>query len=237
MELRIFTEPQQGASYDDLLAVAKATETLGFDGFFRSDHYLRMGDGDPLPGPTDAWTTLAGLARETSRIRLGTLVSSPNYRHPVTFMRDLLALDDISGGRIICGLGTGGDVDARLLGEAHTVRERVDRFHEFTALLDRLLREDHVDHAGDHYRAVDARTGVALGAVGQGSRLFVRSAENDGQIRVEWGTRADQQCVVDYGIPAAQRSGTGYVALTGTCRAATLTPNVLGPQAERAGGR
>ena len=70
MDLRIFTEPQQGASYDDLLAVAKATEDLGFDAFFRSDHYLSMGDGDGLPGPTDAWTTLAGLARETSRIRL-----------------------------------------------------------------------------------------------------------------------------------------------------------------------
>jgi alkanesulfonate monooxygenase SsuD/methylene tetrahydromethanopterin reductase-like flavin-dependent oxidoreductase (luciferase family) len=72
MQLRIFTEPQQGASYDDLLAVAQATERLGFDAFFRSDHYLRMGDGDGSPGPTDAWTTLAGLARETSRIRLGT---------------------------------------------------------------------------------------------------------------------------------------------------------------------
>src|SRR5674476_1587795 len=65
MDLRIFTEPQQGATYDDLLAVAQATERFGFDGFFRSDHYLVMGDSDGLPGPTDAWTTLAGLARET----------------------------------------------------------------------------------------------------------------------------------------------------------------------------
>ncbi|MGH3456027.1 MAG: LLM class flavin-dependent oxidoreductase, partial [Nocardioidaceae bacterium] len=72
MDLRIFTEPQQGASYDDLLRVAKATEDLGFDAFCRSDHYLSMG-GDGLPGPTDAWVTLGGLARETSRIRLGTL--------------------------------------------------------------------------------------------------------------------------------------------------------------------
>ena len=79
MDLRIFTEPQQGATYDDLLAVARATEQLGFDGFFRSDHYLHM-SGDGGSGPTDAWTTLAGLARDTSRIRLGTLVSSATFR-------------------------------------------------------------------------------------------------------------------------------------------------------------
>ena len=72
MDLRIFTEPQQGATYDDILTVAKATEDLGFDAFFRSDHFLAMG-GDGFPGPTDAWLTLAGLARETSRIKLGTL--------------------------------------------------------------------------------------------------------------------------------------------------------------------
>ena len=76
MDLRIFTEPQQGATYDELLAVAQAAEELGFDAFFRSDHYLKMGDVDAAcPGPTDAWITLAGLARETSRIRLGTLVT------------------------------------------------------------------------------------------------------------------------------------------------------------------
>src|SRR5664280_1607861 len=82
MLLRIFTEPQQGASYDALVAVAKASEDLGFDAFFRSDHYLRMGDGDGLPGPTDAWVTLAGIARETNRIRLGTLVTSATFRLP-----------------------------------------------------------------------------------------------------------------------------------------------------------
>lgn len=76
MEYCTFTEPQQGFSYDEQLAFARATERAGFDGFFRSDHFMRMGSGDPLPGPTDAWTTLAGLARETTRIRLGTLVSS-----------------------------------------------------------------------------------------------------------------------------------------------------------------
>lgn len=107
MDLRIFTEPQQGASYDDLLAVAKAAEDLGFDAFFRSDHYLSMGDGDGLPGPTDAWTTLAGLARETSRIRLGTLVSSATFRHPGVLAIQVAQVDQMSGGRVELGLGAG----------------------------------------------------------------------------------------------------------------------------------
>lgn len=107
MDFRIFTEPQQGASYDDLLAVAQATEKLGFDAFFRSDHYLVMGDGDGLPGPTDAWTSLAGLARETSRIRLGTLVSSVTYRHPAILAIQVAQVDQMSGGRVELGLGTG----------------------------------------------------------------------------------------------------------------------------------
>lgn len=107
MELCIFTEPQQGASYDDQLAQATATERLGFDGWFRSDHFLRMGAGDPLPGPTDAWTTLAGLARETRRIRLGTLVSSATFRHPSILAMQVAQVDAMSGGRVELGLGTG----------------------------------------------------------------------------------------------------------------------------------
>lgn len=107
MEICIFTEPQQGASYDDQLAQARAAERLGFDGWFRSDHFLRMGPGDPLPGPTDAWTTLAALARETSRIRLGTLVSSVTFRHPSLLAIQVAQVDAMSGGRIELGLGTG----------------------------------------------------------------------------------------------------------------------------------
>lgn len=106
MDFRIFTEPQQGASYDDLLAVAQAAEALGFDAFFRSDHYLAMG-GDGLPGPTDAWTTLAGLARETSQIRLGTLVSSVTYRHPGILAIQVAQVDQMSAGRVELGLGAG----------------------------------------------------------------------------------------------------------------------------------
>lgn len=107
MEYCLFTEPQQGFSYDDQLAFARSAEKHGLDGFFRSDHYLRMGEGDPRPGPTDAWTTLAGLARETSRIRLGTLVSSVTYRVPGILAIQVAQVDAMSGGRAELGLGTG----------------------------------------------------------------------------------------------------------------------------------
>jgi F420-dependent oxidoreductase-like protein len=107
VELCVFTEPQQGASYDTILAHAQAAEHLGFHGWFRSDHYLAMGPAEGLPGPTDAWTTLAGLARETSRLRLGTLVSSATYRHPGVLAIQVAQVDAMSGGRAELGLGTG----------------------------------------------------------------------------------------------------------------------------------
>jgi F420-dependent oxidoreductase-like protein len=107
MEYCVFTEPQQGFSYQEQLDFAQTAERLGFDGFFRSDHYLRMGDGDPLPGPTDAWTTIAGLARETSRLRLGTLVSSATFRLPAVLAIQVAQVDEMSGGRVELGLGTG----------------------------------------------------------------------------------------------------------------------------------
>lgn len=107
MELRIFTEPQQGASYADLLAVAQKAEELGFGAFFRSDHYLKMGDGDGMPGPSDAWTTLAGLARDTTTIRLGTLVTSATFRLPGVLAIQAANVDDMSDGRVELGLGAG----------------------------------------------------------------------------------------------------------------------------------
>lgn len=106
MELRIFTEPQQGATYDDLLAVARTAERLGYGAFFRSDHYLAM-NAEGLPGPTDAWVTLAGLARDTSTIRLGTLVTSATFRHPGPLAITVAQVDAMSGGRVEFGLGAG----------------------------------------------------------------------------------------------------------------------------------
>ena len=107
MDLRIFTEPQQGATYDDRLAVAQRAERCGFGAFFRSDHYLSMGDGDGLPGPTDAWVTLGGIARETSTIRLGTLVTAATFRLPGPLAISVAQVDQMSNGRVELGIGAG----------------------------------------------------------------------------------------------------------------------------------
>nr|WP_106297607.1 LLM class flavin-dependent oxidoreductase [Knoellia remsis] len=134
----------------------RAVEEMGFAHAWVYDHLVWGGLPDATWFP--AVPTLAAAAGVTSRIGLGTFVTSPNFRHPYVFARDVLALDDLSGGRVICGLGTGGDLDSAILGESHTVKERVDRFHEYVPLLDRLLREDHVDHEGEWYAVRDART-------------------------------------------------------------------------------
>ena len=164
----------------DAAPMWRAAEEMGFDHAWTYDHLVWAGLPDaPWFGTTP---TLTAAAMVTGRVGLGTLVSSPNYRHPVTFMRDLLALDDISDGRLICGLGTGGDLDSRILGDALTVRQRVDRFHEFTELLDRLLSEDHVEHDGAFYRAADART--LPGPVQQPRIPFVIAANGPRSLRL-----------------------------------------------------
>ncbi|QGQ18207.1 TIGR03560 family F420-dependent LLM class oxidoreductase [Cellulomonas sp. JZ18] len=158
MDLRIFTEPQQGATYDDLLAVARATEDLGFDAFFRSDHYLTMG-GDGLPGPTDAWTTLAGLARETSRIRLGTLVSSATFRHPGVLAIQVAQVDQMSGGRVELGLGAGWFAEEHA---AYGIPFPEKRFGILTEQLEVVTGlwgtpvGERFEHRGEHYTLTDS---------------------------------------------------------------------------------
>lgn len=107
MELRIFAEPQEGASYDQQLAMALAAESLGFGAFFRSDHLLRIKPGSGEPGPTDSWVTLGALARETTTIRLGTMVTSATFRLPGLLAVAVAQVDAMSAGRIEIGLGTG----------------------------------------------------------------------------------------------------------------------------------
>jgi F420-dependent oxidoreductase-like protein len=107
MRLTVFIEPQMGASYDDQLRVARQAEECGYDAFFRSDHYLTMAPGAGLPGPTDAWATLAGLARETSTIRLGTMVTAATFRLPGPLAITVAQVDAMSGGRVELGLGAG----------------------------------------------------------------------------------------------------------------------------------
>ncbi|SFF15387.1 LLM class F420-dependent oxidoreductase [Blastococcus tunisiensis] len=160
MQLRVFTEPQMGATYDDLLAVARRTEETGFDAFFRSDHYLTMG-GDGLPGPTDAWVTLAGLARETTRIRLGTLMTAGTFRLPGPLAISVAQVDQMSGGRVELGLGSG------WFEQEHTaygipfpaLGERFDRYEEQLAVVTGLWNTppgETFTFEGQHYRLSDS---------------------------------------------------------------------------------
>jgi F420-dependent oxidoreductase-like protein len=160
MELRVFTEPQQGATYDDLVTVAQEAERLGFGAFFRSDHYLAMG-GDGRPGPTDAWVTLAGIARETRTIRLGTMMTSATFRLPGPLAIGVAGVDQMSGGRVELGIGAG------WFTQEHTAYgipfpdtgERFDRFEEQLAVITGLWSTadgETFDFAGRHYRLQDS---------------------------------------------------------------------------------
>jgi F420-dependent oxidoreductase-like protein len=161
MRLRIFTEPQQGADYATLLRVAKAAEDLGFDAFFRSDHYLKMGAVSGLPGPTDAWITLAGLARETARIRLGTLMSPATFRFPGPLAISVAQVDQMSGGRVEFGFGAGwfGAEHAAYAIPFPDVAERFDRYEEQLAIITGLWQTPEGEQfafAGKHYTVTDS---------------------------------------------------------------------------------
>ncbi|QKV92095.1 LLM class F420-dependent oxidoreductase [Streptomyces sp. NA02950] len=159
MDLRIFTEPQQGASYDTLLTVAKATEALGFDAFFRSDHYLHMGGVEGLPGPSDAWITLAGLARETRRIRLGTLMTAATFRLPGVLAIQVAQVDQMSGGRVELGLGAGWFEEEHRAYGIPFPKEKFARLEEqleiVTGLWETPVGETY-SYDGTHYQLVDS---------------------------------------------------------------------------------
>jgi len=160
MDFRIMTEPQQGASYDDQLAVARTAEDAGFDAFFRSDHFLAMG-GDGLPGPTDSWVTLAGIARETSRIRLGTLVTSATFRLPGMLAVQVAQVDAMSGGRVELGLGAGWfDAEHTAYGVPFpSTGERFDILEEQLEIVTGLWATpvgERFSFAGDHYTVADS---------------------------------------------------------------------------------
>ena len=160
MRLVIFTEPQFGATYDDLRRVALAAEASGYDGFFRSDHYVTMG-GDGRPGPTDAWLTLAALAVQTSRIRLGTLVSSATFRLPGPLAISVAQADAMSGGRIDFGLGGGWfETEHRAYGIPFPpVAERFDRLEEQLEIITGLWRTpagQAYSFDGKHYQLIDS---------------------------------------------------------------------------------
>ena len=160
MDLRVFTEPQQGATYDDLLAVAQHAERLGFDAFFRSDHYLAMGS-DGQPGPTDAWVTLGALARETSTIRLGTLMTSATFRLPGPLAISVAQVDQMSGGRVELGIGAGWfEAEHTSYGIPFPdTGERFDRLEETLAIVTGLWATppgETFGFEGTHYRLRDS---------------------------------------------------------------------------------
>nr|MDT0523786.1 TIGR03560 family F420-dependent LLM class oxidoreductase [Streptomyces sp. DSM 41633] len=160
MDFRVFVEPQQGATYSDQLAVARAAEALSYSAFFRSDHYLAM-SGDGLPGPTDSWVTLAGIARETSTIRLGTMVTSATFRHPGPLAISVAQVDEMSGGRVELGLGAGWFEAEH---QAYAIPfpplgERFDRLEEQLRILTGLWATpvgETFDFSGEHYTVVDS---------------------------------------------------------------------------------
>lgn len=164
MDLRIFIEPQQGAGYEDQLRVARTAEDLGFDAFFRSDHFLAGGHYPAmrehgLPGPTDAFTTLAGLARETDRIRLGVLVASVTFRHPGLLAIQAAQVDQMSGGRLELGIGTGwNEGEHRAYGVPFPAR-RFGMLQEQLEIVTGLWQTpvgERYSHRGEHYTLTDS---------------------------------------------------------------------------------
>ncbi|OAN39240.1 LLM class F420-dependent oxidoreductase [Mycolicibacterium iranicum] len=159
-DFRVFVEPQQGASYADQLAVAQTAERAGYSAFFRSDHYVAMA-GDGLPGPTDSWVTLAGLARETTSIRLGTMVTSATFRYPGPLAISVAQVDEMSGGRVELGLGAGW-FEAEHKAYAipfPPLGERFDRLTEQLEILTGLWTTpagDTFDYSGKHYEITDS---------------------------------------------------------------------------------
>ncbi|MET0703131.1 MAG: LLM class F420-dependent oxidoreductase [Mycobacterium sp.] len=160
MDFRVFVEPQQGASYTDQLAVAKAAESLGYSAFFRSDHYVAM-SGDGLPGPTDSWVTLGALARETSSIRLGTMVTSATFRHPGPLAISVAQVDEMSSGRVDFGIGAGWfeEEHAAYAIPFPSLKERFERLTEQLEIITGLWSAPDgqtFDYTGTHYSIVDS---------------------------------------------------------------------------------
>ncbi|MGM9333030.1 LLM class F420-dependent oxidoreductase [Streptomyces murinus] len=159
MDLRVFTEPQQGATYDTLLRVAETAEELGYGAFFRSDHYLHMGNVDGLPGPTDAWITLAGIARETSRIRLGTLMTAGTFRLPGVLAITVAQVDQMSGGRVELGLGSGWYEQEHKAYGIPFPKEKFGRLEEQLAIVTGLWETpvgERFSYDGSYYRLQDS---------------------------------------------------------------------------------
>jgi len=162
LDARIFIEPQQGTTYSEVVALATRAEELGFEGFFTSDHYVKMGDHDSgLPGPLDAWTTLAGLARDTKHLRIGTLVSPITFRHPGQLAITVAQVDEMSSGRVELGLGAGWfETEHAAYGFPFPpIAERFDRLTEGLEIITGIWSTpegDKFDYSGEHFTLTDS---------------------------------------------------------------------------------
>jgi F420-dependent oxidoreductase-like protein len=227
MELRVFTEPQQGAAYDDLLRVARAAEDLGYGAFFRSDHYVGIGS-EGLPGPTDSWVTLGALARETSRVRLGTLMTSATFRHPGPLAISVAQVDQMSGGRVELGLGAGWfEAEHTAYGIPFPpIAERFERLEESLALVTGLWTTppgETFDFDGRYYRLTDSpalpkpvqspRPPILVGGKGRRRtpRLAARYAD---EFNVPFETVESAAAIFDHVRGACEEAGRDPAALT-----------------------
>ncbi len=236
MRYALMIEAQQGLSYADLLAIAQRAEAAGFEAMFRSDHY------ESFPGPpgrptTDAWTVLAGLARETTRIRLGVLVSPVTFRHPGALAKIVATADEMSGGRVELGMGAGWNEDEhRRHGFAFPpIEERADLLEEQLAIVHGLWEEpDGWSFTGKHYRVEDAifhpkpvqRPRVPILVGGSGSprslRLAARYADEFNITSADPAMVADKMAQLDDACRAIGRdpSSIRRSAMVGTMIAA-----------------
>jgi F420-dependent oxidoreductase-like protein len=227
MELRVFTEPQQGATYDDLLRVARAAEDLGYGAFFRSDHYVGIGS-EGLPGPTDSWVTLGALARETSRVRLGTLMTSATFRHPGPLAISVAQVDQMSGGRVELGLGAGWfEAEHTAYGIPFPpTAERFERLEESLALVTGLWTTppgETFDFDGRYYRLTDSpalpkpvqspRPPILVGGKGRRRtpRLAARYAD---EFNVPFETVESAAAIFDHVRGACEEAGRDPASLT-----------------------
>jgi F420-dependent oxidoreductase-like protein len=224
MELCVFTEPQQGATYETQLRHAQAAEALGFTGWFRSDHLLTQ-SGDGLPGPTDAWTALAGLARETSRVRLGTLVSSVTFRQPGLLAVQVAQVDSMSGGRVELGLGAGWfEAEHRAYGVPFPER-RFDLLEEALEIVTGLWSTplgDTYAFDGEHWQVTDSpalpkpvqeRIPVIVGGGGP-RRTPALAAEFATEYNVPWLHGAELEAAWARGRAAAAATGRDDLRLS-----------------------
>ncbi len=226
--LRIFTEPQFGATYDDQLAVAREAEALGYDAFFRSDHYLTMGPGLGEPGPTDAWITLAGLARETERIRLGTLVTAATFRLPGPLAISVAQVDAMSGGRVELGLGSGWfEEEHRAYGIPFPpLGERFAKLEEQLAIITGLWQTpvgERFSFAGTHYTLTDSpalpkpvqspRPPVIVGGWGR-KRTPALAARYADEFNLPFAPLADVRPQIDAAIAGCEAAGRDPATMT-----------------------